>query len=137
MARRFRLSDGSVYDGKWLNERMEKLGLGDTEVFRRMQDRGFQNQARTVVTNWRTGKQVIAPDVFPLLCLALEYDREHMARMTVDHASDVMPFLQPFLTMPSVPALAELEREMLNIGVAQRKARLLAELQELEKLESA
>lgn len=137
MARRFRLSGDSVYDGAWLNARMEKLELGDTEVFRRLQDRGYQGQARTVVTNWRNGKQVIAPEVFPLLCLALDYDREDMARMTVDHASDTMPMLQPFLSMPTPQHLEELERDMMKIGLAQRKARLLAELQELEKLESA
>lgn len=136
MARRFRLSGDSVYDGSWLNARMEKLALGDTEVFRRLQDRGYQGQARTVVTNWRNGKQVINPEIFPLLCLALEYDREDMARMTVDHVSDTLPFLEPFISMPSMPALEELERDMLKIGLAQRKARLMAELQELERLEA-
>ena len=136
MARRARLSGDSIYDTNWLQKRMDQLGLGDTEVFRRMQDRGYGGSARTVVTGWRTGKSQIAPDTFPVLCLALDYDRESMARMTLDYLSDTMPLLQAFVAMPSAQELEELERDMQKIGLAQRKARLMAELEELEKLEN-
>jgi hypothetical protein len=60
-----------------------------------------------------------------------------MARMTVDHVADTMPFLEPFVSMPTVPELGELEKQMLKAGLAQRKARLMAELQEIQELETA
>lgn len=137
MAQRTRLSGNSVYDGVWLQKRMDALGIGDTEVFRRMQDRGYTGVARTNVNAWRTGRTAIALESFPLLCLALDYDLEGMARMTVDHLADTMPLLTPFASMPSPEQLTEFERNMVKIGVAHRKARLLAELQELEKMETA
>jgi hypothetical protein len=137
MMARFRLAGDGVYDSKWLQTRMDALEIGDSELYRRMQDRGYRGGSRTSVFTWRTGKSQIAPDAFPLLCLALGYSTEDMARMTIDYVSDAMPTLRPFLAMPTMPELGEFEKDMLKIGLADRKARLMAELMELEKLESA
>ncbi len=132
-----RLADILAYDSTWLQLRMDKLGVGDSELYRNMQERGYTGGSRTSVFSWRTGKAQIPAESFPILCLALGYDREDMARMTIDYVSDTMPTLRPFMTMPSVPELGEYERNLIKAGLADRKARLLAELEAISELENS
>ena len=131
-----RLTSILAYNHTWLQFRMDKLGVGDSELYRNMQERGYGG-SRASVFAWRTNKTQIPVEAFPILCLALGYDCEDMARMTIDYVSDVMPTLRMFMTMPSVPELGEYERDLIKTGLADRKARLMAELEELEKLEKA
>jgi hypothetical protein len=130
------MSDPIKFNADWLKARMEELGLGDTEVTRRMEAYGF-NLTRTAVTNWRAGRAPISPEYFPILCLALDYPLGTMAEMTVSFTADALPYLAPFLMIPVLGELEKLEASLKKSGLAARKARLMAELQELEVLESA
>lgn len=118
--------------GEWLSHHMEKNGMSDGALLKTIQDLGYEGGSRTTVANWRKGSSLIPPEVFPKICVALNFPSKDVDQMTCAILKDAYPDLKMFFRDPLQEKWDRIQSYLRGLGAERKKAAAEKLLKEAE-----